>query len=83
VAGAPSPHEEILLNAAPKGGAIRVGDWKLKIDRTKEGERVELFNLVDDLSEQQNLAEQMPEQVRLLRKRYDRFEAEAVPPKNK
>lgn len=83
VAGAPSPHEEILLNAAPKGGAIRVGDWKLKIDRTKEGERVELFNLVDDLSEQQNLAEQMPEQVRLLRQRYDRFEAEAVPPKNK
>lgn len=28
-AGRPSPHEEILLNAAPRGGAIRVGDWKL------------------------------------------------------
>ena len=27
--GAPSPHEFILHNAAPKTGAIRVGDWKL------------------------------------------------------
>lgn len=27
--GSPSPHEEILLNAAPGGGAIRVGRWKL------------------------------------------------------
>ncbi|MDR3618999.1 MAG: arylsulfatase [Paludisphaera borealis] len=27
--GKPSPHDEILLNAAPGGGAIRVGDWKL------------------------------------------------------
>jgi arylsulfatase A-like enzyme len=28
-AGAPSPHEAILLNAEPDRGAIRVGDWKL------------------------------------------------------
>jgi arylsulfatase A-like enzyme len=27
--GAASPHEAILLNAAPRAGAIRVGDWKL------------------------------------------------------
>ena len=26
--GAPSPHEFILHNAAPRTGAIRVGDWK-------------------------------------------------------
>jgi arylsulfatase A-like enzyme len=30
--GKPSPHDEILLNAAPRGGAIRVGDWKLVIN---------------------------------------------------
>ena len=30
--GAPSPHDEILLNAAPRAGAIRVGDWKLVIN---------------------------------------------------
>lgn len=29
VGGAPSPHDAILLNAAPTAGAIRVGDWKL------------------------------------------------------
>ncbi len=27
--GDPSPHREILLNASPGGGAIRVGEWKL------------------------------------------------------
>ena len=29
IAGAPSPHDAILLNATPQAGAIRVGDWKL------------------------------------------------------
>ncbi len=29
--GKPSPHEEILLNAAPASGAIVVGQWKLVI----------------------------------------------------
>ena len=81
--GAPSPHDEILLNAAPKGGAIRVGDWKLKVNRNDDGERVELFDLANDLSEQHNQAEQYPERVRELQQRYDRYAAEAVPPKNK
>jgi arylsulfatase A-like enzyme len=31
-AGAPSPHEEILLNSAPIKGALRVGDWKLVLN---------------------------------------------------
>ncbi|MBN2475859.1 MAG: arylsulfatase [Pirellulales bacterium] len=30
--GKPSPHEEILLNAAPASGAILVGPWKLVIN---------------------------------------------------
>jgi arylsulfatase A-like enzyme len=30
--GKPSPHDEILLNAAPRAGAIRVGDWKLVLN---------------------------------------------------
>jgi arylsulfatase A-like enzyme len=29
VQGGPSPHGEILINATPQAGAIRVGDWKL------------------------------------------------------
>ncbi|HEY2952303.1 MAG TPA: arylsulfatase [Verrucomicrobiae bacterium] len=31
-ASAPSPHTEILLNATPANGAIRVGDWKLIVN---------------------------------------------------
>ncbi len=27
--GKPSPHESILINSTPAGGAIRAGDWKL------------------------------------------------------
>jgi len=30
--GKPSPHDEILLNTTPGGGAIRVGDWKLVLN---------------------------------------------------
>ena len=32
--GLPSPHDEILLNTTPRGGAIRVGDWKLVLNGT-------------------------------------------------
>jgi arylsulfatase A-like enzyme len=28
-AGAPSPHDAILINASPRKGALRAGDWKL------------------------------------------------------
>jgi arylsulfatase A-like enzyme len=45
-------------------GAIRMGDWKL-IEYFEDG-GLELFNLRDDLSEQNNLAEQRPEIVREL-----------------
>lgn len=30
--GAPSPHDQILLNTTPRGGALRVGDWKLVVN---------------------------------------------------
>lgn len=78
----PSPHDEILLNAAPDVGAIRVGDWKLKLRFRGTNEQVELFNLAEDLSEKTNLAEAMPEKVKDLRTRYQRWAAQAVPPKN-
>lgn len=43
---------------------------------------VQLFNLKDDLSEKKNLAESNPEKAAELKKLYDKFAAEAVPPKN-
>jgi arylsulfatase A-like enzyme len=40
--GKASPHDEILLNTTPRGGAIRVGDWKLVINgATGTGEQDE------------------------------------------
>jgi arylsulfatase A-like enzyme len=41
------------------GGAIRDGDWKLI--QWFEGDRTELFNLREDLSEQHNVAESHPQ----------------------
>lgn len=88
--GKPSPHEEILLNAEAKCGAIRVGDWKLVLNgaaggsgNKKSGQRVELFNLAEDPNEKQNLAAEQPEKVQALRARYDALAAQAVPPRNK
>lgn len=31
-AGAPSPHDSILINATPTKGALRMGDWKLVVN---------------------------------------------------
>ncbi|MBN1442371.1 MAG: arylsulfatase [Planctomycetes bacterium] len=84
-AGQPSPHEEILLNTAPASGAIRVGDWKLKLARAarRGGEQIELFNLAEDIGETRNLAELHPDKVKDLRARYDRWANQAAEPKNK
>src|SRR4051794_11089559 len=38
VEGAKSPHDEILLNATPTSGALRVGDWKLVLNGSDQGE---------------------------------------------
>lgn len=93
-AGKPSPHEEILINATPQTGAIRMGDWKLVVNggyneapdveagRNRAAEAaVELFNLSDDPYEENNLAEKHPAKVKALRARYDALAAQAVPPK--
>jgi len=51
------------------GGAIRVGDFKL-IENYEDG-RLELFNLKDDLSEQSDLAEKMPDKALELEEKLD------------
>ena len=80
--GKASPHQEILLNTAPNSGALRVGDWKLKLSKIgTTGETVELFNLRDDLSVRNNLAASHPGKVKELRARYERWARQAAPPK--
>ena len=49
------------------GGAIRVGDYKL-IERYEDG-RVHLYNLKDDLGEQVDLAEKIPDRVAAMREK--------------
>ncbi|MCA9079185.1 MAG: sulfatase [Planctomycetaceae bacterium] len=61
LAGAPdaqSPHEDFFYFRGHDLQAVRHGDWKLRV---KDG--LELFNLRDDVSEANNLAEQQPEKV--------------------
>jgi hypothetical protein len=93
--GKPSPHESILLNTTPFNGAVRMGDWKLVLNGRRggggaetvavegsESESVELFHLIDDLSERTNLASEHPGKVKELRGRLDVFAREAVTPKS-
>ena len=49
------------------GGAVRMGPWKL-IENYEDGS-VQLFNLEEDLSEQQDLAAEHPERVERMRER--------------
>jgi len=93
--GKKSPHEDILINTTPNGGALRKGDWKIVLngngkddpDGKLEGKKgkktglVELFNLANDPAEKTNLADKEPERVRELRARLDAYAREAVPPK--
>jgi arylsulfatase A-like enzyme len=49
------------------GGAIRMEDWKL-IERYEDG-RVHLYNLAEDIAEQNDLADQYPERVQDMREK--------------
>jgi arylsulfatase A-like enzyme len=51
------------------GGAVRVGDWKLI--EFYEDNRVELYNLAEDVGEKNNLAAKMPEKAAEMRKTLD------------
>jgi arylsulfatase A-like enzyme len=94
--GKPSPHTEILLNATPRNGALRMGDWKLVLNggigageddnnanEPSGGATLELFNLASDPYEKQNLAAQQPAKVKALRARYETLAQQAIPPKAK
>jgi arylsulfatase A-like enzyme len=89
--GAASPHDAILINAAPNWGAIRMGDWKLVLNGSRTSvetdaevpsrETVELFNLASDPYEKKSVAAENPAKVQDLRARYEAFAREAAPPK--
>ncbi len=65
------------------GGAIRMGDWKL-LERYEDG-RVHLYNLAEDIGEQNDLAEKHPDRVKSMRaklhKWYKTVDAKFLRPK--
>lgn len=89
-AGAKSPHEALLLcGIHPNSTAIRAGDWKLLLNAGNKGSeksgnantdmnRVELYNLANDIGEKHDLAEANPGKVRELRTRLDAWMKVAV-----
>jgi arylsulfatase A-like enzyme len=94
--GEESPHESILLNTTPAGGAVRKGPWKLIVRRGEDDpdgatpkkkqsgrEVVELYQLLDDPSEKTNLAKQEPGKVAELRAALDEYARQAVPPRSR
>lgn len=60
--GEESPREHVLINAEFHRGAVRRGDWKFIRNATLPSS-VELYNLADDVSEANNLAEANPGKV--------------------
>lgn len=93
--GARTPHDAILLMGTQPGkAAIRMDDWKLLLNASQQdaeeapaevqrtSEKVELYNLADDISESNNLAASAPEMVQKLRARLNVFLKDAVKPGN-
>jgi uncharacterized sulfatase len=61
--------------------AIREGEWKLLVDR--DGTAAELFNVVRDPNEKNNLASDEPDRVKRMSEQVIRWDAEtneAAPP---
>jgi arylsulfatase A-like enzyme len=90
--GAKSPHETLLLcGTVPESVALRAGDWKLLLNAKEKdaeeapadesgGKKVELYNLVTDIGEQKNLADEQPEKVKELLAQIDAVMKTAVAP---
>jgi arylsulfatase A-like enzyme len=84
----PISRKELLLYSVPRGGTIRVGDWKVVISgqnnpNRPQGVKKELFNIKDDPYEQNDLAASNPEKLQELLERYEFYAKQSVPPLNK
>ncbi|MHC4993452.1 MAG: sulfatase family protein [Planctomycetota bacterium] len=82
--GARSPHDRFFYHQGNYLRAVRSGDWKLYIGPTPRGKDAkppapELYNLRDDLGEQDNLAAQHPDIVARLMRYFREFDAELGP----
>ncbi len=75
--GKPSPRQEVVYNIEPFRGGVRQGDWKL-VWRTPLPSALELYNIAQDPSEKNNLAEKYPQKVAELQKRIEQLAKESA-----
>jgi arylsulfatase A-like enzyme len=75
--GKPSPRQEIVYNIEPFRGGVRQGDWKL-VWRTPLPSALELYNIAEDPSEKNNLADKNPTKVAELQKRIEQLAKESA-----
>ncbi|MGA7001507.1 MAG: arylsulfatase [Pseudolabrys sp.] len=73
-----SAHEDVLINVEAFRGAIRKGNWKL-VKIALLPDKTELFDLVKDPSEKNNVANQFPEIVNDLEARLVGYAKEMKP----
>ena len=78
--GAASPHEDLFLSFDEQQGALRRGDWKLVTRTLGQLRTTELYNVATDLNEDANVADDHPDMVAELLRRFDAYAAQAAPP---
>ena len=70
------PHDQLFWRAGTQHAA-RIGDWKLVTQRRQPSM---LFNLKDDIAEQQNLATKMPVKLKELQAAYASWSNQMMDP---
>ncbi len=75
-----APHEELFWrigrNYKEQSGVLRMGDYKLIVQK----EKVQLFNLKEDLAETTDLAESQPKRVQEMLTRWKELDQSSMPP---
>jgi arylsulfatase A-like enzyme len=77
--GRASPRKEIVYNIDPTGGAVRQGEWKL-VWQASLPQKIELFNIVKDPSEKQDVSRSNPSIVARLQGRIVELSRQMAPP---
>jgi arylsulfatase A-like enzyme len=77
--GSPTPRKEVVYNVDPFGGAVRQGDWKL-VWKASLPPKIELFNIAQDRSENQDVSRHNPATTARLRSRIVELAGQMAPP---